>query len=94
MDQRDEDIIPEEVAIRRGMNYRKDAAGRICEASQPDPLLIDVLHTRRIINQDHHFYGVQMITMRQLFLKDVAVKVGMLRIKREDDEQDSATSFL
>lgn len=88
------DIISESLAIRRGMQYQvkvvkvKGEDTRIVtSANQPNPFLIDMLLDRRIINHDHHFYGVQLITMRQLFLKDVSVKVGMLQVKREDSEQ-------
>src|SRR4051794_35214828 len=82
MDQ--EDLISEALAIRRGMVYRKDASGRVCDAHQPTPLLLDVLLDKRIITYDHHFYGVQMLAMRKLFLSPVAVKVGMLRVRSED----------
>ena len=39
-----------------------------------------------IIAADHHFYGVQLITMRKLFLSPVGFKVGMLLVRRDDDQ--------
>jgi hypothetical protein len=78
------DLIPEDVAIRRGMIYSKDARGHIREAHQPHPFLIDSLLERRLIDHDQHFYGVQMITMRKVFLNDMKVKVGMLKIRNEE----------
>ncbi len=78
------DLIPRELADRRGMTYQLNAKGHVSQAFQPHPFLIDRLYERRVIGHDHHFYGVQFITMRKLFLRDVSVKVGMLRVKSEE----------
>src|ERR1700733_13416254 len=85
-DGKPEDIVPEQVAIRRGMIYRKDRHGKVCEAEIEAPLLVDQLYNHEIIAADHHFYGVQLITMRKLFLSPVGFKVGMLIVKRDGDE--------
>jgi hypothetical protein len=85
-DGKPEDIVPEHVAIRRGMTYHKDRHGKVCSAEDEAPLLIDRLYNHEIISDEHHFYGVQLITMRKLFLSPVGFKVGMLRVKREDDQ--------
>lgn len=82
-----EDIVPESVALRRGMVYSKDRHGKVCRAEIEAPLLIDQLYNHEIIADDHHFYGVQLITMRKLFLAPVGFKIGMMLVKREDDEQ-------
>ena len=78
------DLIPEHLAVRRGLDYQKDAQGRISRAQHRHPLLIDRLYERRVLGHDHHFYGVQFLTMRKLTLRDVSVKVGMLRVKSEE----------
>ena len=83
-----EDIVPEYVAIRRGMTYSKDRHGKVCQAEIEAPLLIDQLYNHEIIAADHHFYGVQLITMRKLFLSPVGFKVGMLLVRREDDQAE------
>src|ERR1700733_5013342 len=88
-DGKPEDIVPEQVAIRRGMIYRKDRHGKVCRAEIEAPLLIDQLYNHEIIHADHHFYGVQLITMRKLFLAPVGFKVGMLLVKRDDDQAES-----
>jgi hypothetical protein len=71
------------VALRRGMVYDKDRHGKICRAEIEAPLLIDQLYNHEIIGGDHHFYGVQLITMRKVFLDPVRLKRGMFVIKRE-----------
>lgn len=81
-----EDLIPEELAIRRGMDYSLDRHGKVCRAEIEAPLLIDQLYNHEIIGADHHFYGVQFITMRKLFLSPVGYKVGMLRVKRDNEQ--------
>ena len=81
-----EDIVPEKVAIRRGMVYSKDRHGKVCQAEIEAPLLIDQLYNHEIIAADHHFYGVQFITMRKLFLSPVGFKIGMMLVKRDDDQ--------
>ncbi|WP_020471485.1 hypothetical protein [Zavarzinella formosa] len=81
-----EDIVPESVALRRGMVYSKDRHGKICRAEIEAPLLIDQLYNHEIIASDHHFYGVQFITMRKLFLSPVGFKIGMLLVKRDDEQ--------
>lgn len=86
-DGKPEDIVPESVAIRRGMDYSLDRHGKVCRAEVEAPLLIDQLYNHEIIAADHHFYGVQVITMRKLFLSPVGFKVGMLLVKRDDDDQ-------
>lgn len=87
-DGKPEDIVPEEVAIRRGMVYSKDRHGKVCQAEIEAPLLIDQLYNHEIIHADHHFYGVQLITMRKVFLAPVGFKIGMLLVKREDDQAE------
>ena len=52
---------------------------------KPNPFLIDVLLEKRVINDDHHFYGVQMISLRRVFLDPVRTKIGMLRVKTDDE---------
>jgi hypothetical protein len=93
------DVIPESVAIRRGMQYQvridkidgKDTRV-VTHAQQLHPFLIDVLLDRRIITHDHHFYGVQMITMRKVFNNPVGFKFGMLMV-RHDDEASSVPAL-
>ncbi len=80
------DLIPEELAIRRGMTYHKDWRGKICYAEDEAPLLIDRLYNHEVISAEHHFYAVQVLTMRKLFLSPVGVKVGMLQVRRGEDE--------
>ncbi|WP_020472379.1 hypothetical protein [Zavarzinella formosa] len=82
-----EDLIPEHIAIRRGMVYSKDRHDKICRAEIEAPLLIDQLYNHEIIASDHHFYGVQLITMRKLFLSPVGYKIGMLLVRRDDAEE-------
>jgi hypothetical protein len=86
-DGKPEDIVPESVAIRRGMTYRLDRHGKVCDAEIEAPFLIDQLYNHEIIGSDHHFNGVQFITMRKLFLAPVGFKIGMLLVKREDEGQ-------
>ena len=81
-----EDIVPESIAQRRGMAYTKDRHGKVCQAEIEAPLLIDQLYNHEIITSDHHFNGVQLITMRKLFLSPVGYKIGMLLVKRDDDQ--------
>ena len=38
-DGKPEDIVPEHVALRRGMVYRKDRHGKVCQAEIEAPLL-------------------------------------------------------
>jgi hypothetical protein len=83
-----EDIVPEHVAIRRGMVYSKDRHDKVCRAEIEAPLLIDQLYNHEIIAADHHFYGVQFITMRKLFLAPVGFKVGMLLVKPDGDHAE------
>jgi hypothetical protein len=85
-DGKPEDIVPESVALRRGMVYTKDRHGKICQAEIEAPLLIDQLYNHEIINSDHHFYGVQVITMRKFFLSPVAFKAGMFLVKRDGEQ--------
>jgi hypothetical protein len=85
-----EDLVPEKVALRRGMVYSKDRHGKVCRAEIEAPLLIDQLYNHEIIAADHHFYGVQLITMRKLFLSPVGFKVGMMLVKRESDVDEAA----
>ncbi|MHC5536679.1 hypothetical protein ACYOEI_00210 [Singulisphaera rosea] len=80
-----EHLVPLKQAVKRGLEVTYDAAGYIKTAQVPLPFLIDLLLDKKIINGDHHFYGVQMITMRQLFLKDVSARVGMLRVKSDGE---------
>jgi hypothetical protein len=80
------DIVPENVAIRRGMVYSKDRHGKVCQAEIEAPLLVDQLYNHLIIAADHHFYGVQLITMRKLFLSPVGFKIGMLIVRRDGEE--------
>jgi hypothetical protein len=87
-DGKPEDIVPEHVALRRGMVYRKDRHGKVCQAEIEAPLLIDQLYNHEIIGDDHHFYGVQFITMRKLFTSPVGLKVGMLQVKRDDEQAE------
>jgi hypothetical protein len=89
-DGKPEDIVPEHVALRRGMTYGKDRHGKVCRAEIEAPLLIDQLYNHEIIAADHHFYGVQFLTMRKLFLSPVGMKVGMLLVKREPDPDEAA----
>lgn len=84
-----EDIVPEHVAIRRGMVYSKDRHGKVCRTEIEAPLLIDQLYNHEIIAANHHFYGVQLLTMRKLFLSPVGFKVGMLHVKRERDPEEA-----
>ena len=78
------DIIPEAMAIRRNMVYEKNARNHVCSARVPAPLLLDELYQRKIIGHDHHFYGVQLMTMRKLFLSPVQAKIGMFILRDED----------
>ena len=87
-DGKPEDIVPEHVAIRRGMVYSKDRHDKVCRAEIEAPFLIDQLYNHEIIAADHHFYGVQFLTMRKLFLAPVGLKVGMLLVKRDDEQAD------
>jgi hypothetical protein len=87
-DGKPEDIVPEEVAIRRGMVYSKDRHGKVCQAEIEAPLLIDQLYNHEVIHADHHFYGVQLITMRKVFLAPVGFKIGMLLVKRDADQAE------
>jgi hypothetical protein len=84
------DLVPEHIAIRRGMTYSKDRHDKVCRAEIEAPLLIDQLYSHEIIHDDHHFYGVQLITMRKLFLAPVGFKVGMMLVKREPDADEAA----
>jgi len=88
-DGKPEDIVPEAVAMRRGMVYTKDRHGKVCQAEIEAPLLIDQLYNHEIIDSDHHFNGIQFITMRKLFLSPVGFKVGMLIVKREGEEAEN-----
>lgn len=81
-----EDIVPEHVAIRRGMVYSLDRHGKVCQAEIEAPLLIDQLYNHEIISSEHHFYGVQFITMRKVFLAPVGFKIGMLTVKRDEEQ--------
>lgn len=81
-----EDIVPEHVALRRSMRYRKDRHGKVSFAEDEAPFLIDRLHNHEVISADHHFAGVQLITMRKVFLSPVGFKVGMLKVRSEGDE--------
>lgn len=86
------DVVPEDVAIRRGMVYSKDRHGKVCRAEVEAPLLIDQLYNHEIIHADHHFYGVQVINMRKLFLSPLRTKVCVLLVTRgEDDTADKST---
>lgn len=87
-DGKPEDIVPEHVAVRRGMRYQKDRHGKVCFAEDESPFLIDRLYNHEVIHADHHFYGVQCLTMRKLFTSPVGVKVGMLRVRRDGDEAE------
>lgn len=49
-----------------------------------DCFLIDQLYIRKLIGKDHHWHGVQMITMRKMFLNPVAIKIGTLMVKHDD----------
>lgn len=88
-DGKPEDIVPEHVAIRRGMVYSKDRHGKICSAEIEAPFLLDQLYNHRVIAADHHFCGVQLMTMRKLFLAPVGMKVGMLLVKRDDEQAEN-----
>src|ERR1700709_2100161 len=85
-DGKPEDIVPEHIAKRRGMDYSLDRHGKVCRAEIEAPLLIDQLYNHEIIHSDHHFYGVQLITMLRLFLAPVGFKIGMLLVKRDDEQ--------
>jgi hypothetical protein len=87
-DGRPEDTVPEHIALRRGMTYGKDRHGKVCYAEIEAPLLIDQLYNHEIIAADHHFYGVQFLTMRKLFLAPVGMKVGILLVKRDDEQAE------
>ena len=87
-DGKPEDIVPEHVALRRGMVYRKDRHDKVCQAEIEAPFLIDQLYNHELIAADHHFYGVQFMTMRKLFLAPVGLKVGMLQVKRDDEQAE------
>jgi hypothetical protein len=87
-DGKPEDIVPESVAIRRGMVYTKDRHGKVCQAEIEAPLLIDQLYNHEVIHADHHFYGVQLITMRKVFLAPVGFKIGMLLVKRDGEQAE------
>ena len=89
-----EDIVPESVAKRRGMVYSKDRHGKVCQAEIEAPLLIDQLYNHEIIHADHHFYGVQLITMRKLFLAPVGFKVGMLLVRRDEEQAEDKPIFM
>jgi hypothetical protein len=80
------DVIPEEMAIRRGMSYRLDRHGKVYQAEDEAPLLIDRLYNHEIIAADHHFYGVQFLTMRKVFLAPVGFKIGMMLVRRDDEQ--------
>src|ERR1700712_3301632 len=87
-DGRPEDIVPEHVAIRRGMTYGLDRHGKVCRAEVEAPLLIDQLYNHEVIAADHHFYGVQFITMRKVFLAPVGFKIGMMLVKRDGNQPE------
>ena len=87
-DGKPEDIVPEHVALRRGMRYRKDRHGKVSFAEDEAPFLIDRLYNHGVILADHHFYGVQFLTMRKLFTSPVGVRVGMLRVRRDGDQAE------
>jgi hypothetical protein len=61
------DIISEEMAKRRGMEYQVDARGHVCSARQPAPFIIDQLHARRLIDDSQHFFATQFLSMRLIF---------------------------
>jgi hypothetical protein len=82
------DLIPEDQAIRRGMVYRKDRHDKVCQAEVEAPLLIDQLYNHEVIHADHHFYGVQLLTMRKHFLSPVGYKVGMMLVRRDGEQAE------
>lgn len=90
----DGDIIPEDLARRRGMEYRKNSRGHVYEAHLPAPLLIDELYRREALSDDHHFHGVQLITMRKVFLQPVSRKSHMLRIRQGDEAATDKPVFI
>lgn len=79
-------LVPLKQAEKRGLDVTYDPAGYINSARVPCPFLIDRLLEEEIITPEHHYYGVQMIMMRQLFLRDVSVRVGMLRVKSDGED--------
>ncbi len=82
-------LVPLKIAERRNLVVGYDGAGYINAAYQPNPFLIDVLLARKFIKAEHHFYGMQMIAMHRVFLDPVLTKVGMLRVKTEDEASPS-----
>jgi hypothetical protein len=80
-----ENLVTPQRFLKGDMEITRDALGYINRAVTLAPLLIDELYQRRIIEADHHFYGIQFMTMRKLFLAPVAYKIGMMLVKREDE---------
>ena len=80
------DLIPREIAERRGMTYRLNAKGFVCEAKDESPLLIDRLFNHNLLNQDHHFHGSRMIAMRNLLNRDVRCSVGSIKERLDNDK--------
>lgn len=87
-----EHLVPIRQAERRGMDVTTDPVGYINSARVPHPFLIDLLLEREMITHEHHFHAMQFLMMRRLFLKDVSVRVGMLRIKSDGDEPGTAAT--
>jgi hypothetical protein len=69
----DDEIIQEFTALRRGMVIRRDAAGRPTSITVAKPLLIDQLLEREIIDDKQHWHARQLLVMRTVFLRPLAM---------------------
>ncbi len=94
MQEPDRDLIPKSLAIRRGMTFRLNARGFVCEAKDESPLLIDRLYGKGQITQDHHFHCSQMITMRKVLGRDLGYVVGTLRVKSDETPLSVGEGFV
>jgi hypothetical protein len=79
------DIIPEEIARKRGMKYEKNSRGHIFEAHVPSPFLIDKLHERNVLNASQHHAAAQLIALRSVFLTPIAAKTIVFFIPPDDE---------